>query len=147
MPKVKSTKEKRTKPAADTATDVDPRFALDDRFKLDERFENKGNAEDDGQDDEQPEAGPSTAHSLPPIAGLEDAPKAPLTGSKTKKSKTKTAGVVYVSRVPPGMTPHKVRHLMARWGEVGRVYAQRRDGECWCGRRKLRGTREHALGS
>jgi ESF2/ABP1 family protein len=46
-----------------------------------------------------------------------------------KKKKTLTTGVVYISRLPPGMTPHKVRHLMARWGDVGRVYAQRRDGE------------------
>lgn len=51
------------------------------------------------------------------------------TRSKKKKAK-KTAGIVYISRLPPGMTPHKVRHLMARWGDVGRVYAQRRDGEC-----------------
>ncbi|BEJ12969.1 hypothetical protein CspHIS471_0301430 [Cutaneotrichosporon sp. HIS471] len=44
-----------------------------------------------------------------------------------KKKGKKTAGIVYISRLPPGMTPHKVRHLMAKWGEVGRVYAQRRD--------------------
>lgn len=90
-------------------------------------------------EDEQPEAGPSTvARTLPPIAGLEDEPSKPLTGEKKKKSKARTSGVIYVSRVPPGMTPHKVRHLMARWGEVGKVYAQSRDGECrglsrsWC---------------
>lgn len=45
------------------------------------------------------------------------------------KKKKKTAGIVYISRLPPGMTPHKVRHLMAKWGEVGRVYAQSRDGK------------------
>jgi len=49
-----------------------------------------------------------------------------------KKKKTVTPGVVYISRLPPGMTPHKVRHLMSRWGETGRVYAQRRDGESEC---------------
>ncbi|KLT42319.1 hypothetical protein CC85DRAFT_296546 [Cutaneotrichosporon oleaginosum] len=47
--------------------------------------------------------------------------------SKDKSKKKKTPGIVYISRLPPGMTPHKVRHLMAKWGEVGRVYAQRRD--------------------
>ncbi|WRT66882.1 uncharacterized protein IL334_003845 [Kwoniella shivajii] len=46
---------------------------------------------------------------------------------KKSKSKTLTTGIVYISRLPPGMTPQKVRHLMARWGEVGKVYAQRRD--------------------
>jgi hypothetical protein len=46
-----------------------------------------------------------------------------------KKSKEVVPGIIYISRVPPGMTPQKVRHLMARWGEVGKVYAQKRDGE------------------
>ncbi|RSH95612.1 RNA-binding ATPase activator esf2 [Saitozyma podzolica] len=44
-----------------------------------------------------------------------------------KKSKEVVPGIIYISRVPPGMTPQKVRHLMARWGEVGKVYAQKRD--------------------
>lgn len=34
------------------------------------------------------------------------------------------AGVVYISRIPPGMRPTKVRHLMSHYGEVGRVYLQ-----------------------
>lgn len=50
-------------------------------------------------------------------------------GLQKKKKKTLTPGIVYISRVPPGMTPQKVRHLMARWGEVGKVYAQAKDGQ------------------
>lgn len=34
------------------------------------------------------------------------------------------AGVIYISRIPPGMQPAKVRHLMSSYGEVGRVYLQ-----------------------
>lgn len=34
------------------------------------------------------------------------------------------AGIVYISRIPPGMRPAKVRHLMSAYGEVGRVYLQ-----------------------
>lgn len=34
------------------------------------------------------------------------------------------AGVIYISRIPPGMRPSKVRHLMSSHGEVGRVYLQ-----------------------
>jgi ESF2/ABP1 family protein len=34
------------------------------------------------------------------------------------------AGVIYISRIPPGMSPTKVRHLMSAYGEVGRVYLQ-----------------------
>ena len=34
------------------------------------------------------------------------------------------AGIIYISRIPPGMRPTKVRHLMSAFGEVGRVYLQ-----------------------
>lgn len=33
-------------------------------------------------------------------------------------------GVIYISRIPPGMRPTKVRHLMSGYGEIGRVYLQ-----------------------
>lgn len=52
--------------------------------------------------------------------------------NKKKKRKTASAsvpGIVYISRLPPGMTPQKVKHLMGRWGEVGKIYAQKRDGQ------------------
>jgi ESF2/ABP1 family protein len=48
---------------------------------------------------------------------------------KRKKPEAPSPGIIYISRLPPGMTPQKVRHLMARWGEVGKVYAQPRDGK------------------
>jgi ESF2/ABP1 family protein len=35
------------------------------------------------------------------------------------------AGVIYISRIPPGMQPAKVRHLMGQYGEVERVYLQK----------------------
>jgi ESF2/ABP1 family protein len=34
------------------------------------------------------------------------------------------AGVIYISRIPPGMRPTKVRHLMSSYGDIGRVYLQ-----------------------
>ena len=40
------------------------------------------------------------------------------------------AGVIYISRIPPGMQPAKVRHLMGAYGEIGRVYLQQ-EGECF----------------
>jgi len=76
------------------------------------------------EDDDRPERLPpeaSTSASPPPIS---ERPK-----PKKVKRPAQTAGIIYISRVPPGMTPQKVRHLMARWGDVGKVYAQRRDGE------------------
>lgn len=40
------------------------------------------------------------------------------------RAKQERAGVIYISRIPPGMRPSKVRHLMSQYGEVGRVYLQ-----------------------
>jgi len=37
------------------------------------------------------------------------------------------AGIIYISRIPPGMRPTKVRHLMSAYGEVDRVYLQQED--------------------
>ncbi|TYJ53320.1 hypothetical protein B9479_006035 [Cryptococcus floricola] len=52
----------------------------------------------------------------------------PLTTQpKKKKKKDVTSGIVYISRLPPGMTPQKIRHLMARWGDLGKLYAQPKD--------------------
>lgn len=65
------------------------------------------------------EAGPSNA----------SAPRNVVKTVKKKKKSVPSPGVIYISRIPPGMTPHKIKHLMARWGEVGRVYAQKRDGK------------------
>jgi hypothetical protein len=47
------------------------------------------------------------------------------------------AGVIYISRIPPGMRPTKVRHLMSAYGDVGRVYLQQEGTQC----HSLTGTR------
>jgi len=39
------------------------------------------------------------------------------------------SGVIYISRIPPGMQPAKVRHLLSQYGEVGRVYLQQEGGQ------------------
>ena len=52
-----------------------------------------------------------------------------LSTAKPKKSNKPTPGIIYISRLPPGMTPQKVKHLMSSYGDIGRVYAQRKDGE------------------
>ena len=40
------------------------------------------------------------------------------------KAKQERTGVIYISRIPPGMRPTKVRHIMSTYGEIGRVYLQ-----------------------
>jgi N-acetylmuramoyl-L-alanine amidase CwlA len=74
-------------------------------------------------ENEETEAGPSTSSAAP-------ARKSKSTSStKNKKRKTLVPGIVYISRLPPGMTPQKVKYLMAQWGDVGKIYAQKKDGE------------------
>lgn len=55
-------------------------------------------------------------------------PLTPEDLAKYKAAQEKT-GVVYISRIPPGMRPTKVRHLMSQYGEIGRVYLQQ-EGVC-----------------
>ncbi|KAJ2918266.1 hypothetical protein MD484_g2187, partial [Candolleomyces efflorescens] len=52
------------------------------------------------------------------------------------------AGVVYISRIPPGMRPAKVRHLMSGYGEVGRVYLQQEDAKRAYLRKKYTSTKK-----
>ncbi|OSC98676.1 hypothetical protein PYCCODRAFT_1374689 [Trametes coccinea BRFM310] len=52
------------------------------------------------------------------------------------------AGVIYISRIPPGMRPAKVRHLMSAYGEVGRVYLQQEDPKRAYLRRKYTSTKK-----
>lgn len=47
------------------------------------------------------------------------------------KAAQEKAGVLYISRIPPGMRPTKVRHLMSGYGAVGRVYLQQ-EGAFFC---------------
>lgn len=60
-------------------------------------------------------AGPSNEGKLKPLT-----PEALAAARATQER----AGIVYISRIPPGMRPTKVRHLMSQYGEIGRVYLQ-----------------------
>ena len=48
---------------------------------------------------------------------------------RDKGSSSTVAGIVYLSRVPPFMKPHKVKHLLSRYGSIGRVYLKP-EGQC-----------------
>ncbi|KAG8218306.1 hypothetical protein J3R82DRAFT_3920 [Butyriboletus roseoflavus] len=52
------------------------------------------------------------------------------------------SGVIYISRIPPGMQPAKVRHLLSQYGEVGRVYLQQEDAKTAYLRRKYTTTKK-----
>ncbi|KIM83966.1 hypothetical protein PILCRDRAFT_818997 [Piloderma croceum F 1598] len=58
------------------------------------------------------------------------------------KAAQERAGVIYISRIPPGMRPSKVRHLMSAYGEVGGVYLQQEDAKSAYLRRKYTSTKK-----
>lgn len=68
---------------------------------------------DDGED-VAPEAAPAS----PPLK------KEELAEFSRKQQKR---GIIYVSRIPPGMTPAKVRHIFSQFGDVERMYLQPKD--------------------
>lgn len=37
-------------------------------------------------------------------------------------SKVDMTGIIYLSRIPPGMGPAKVKHILSTYGDVGRIY-------------------------
>ncbi|KIP09219.1 hypothetical protein PHLGIDRAFT_87104 [Phlebiopsis gigantea 11061_1 CR5-6] len=78
------------------------------------------------------------------FSGPSDKVVKPLTPedlAKFKAAQEKT-GVIYISRIPPGMQPAKVRHLMGQYGEVGRVYLQPEDAKRTYLRRKYTTTKK-----
>nr|CAG8451224.1 2162_t:CDS:2 [Entrophospora candida] len=67
-----------------------------------------------------------------------------LTNSKLiefKKIKNKT-GVIYLSRIPPFMKPAKIKHLLSRYGEIGRVYLAPEDAKIHARRKKYGGNKK-----
>ncbi|GAA98176.1 uncharacterized protein L969DRAFT_46974 [Mixia osmundae IAM 14324] len=41
--------------------------------------------------------------------------------------KVDSTGIIYLSRIPPGMGVSKVKHLLSQYGELGRIYLKRDD--------------------
>ena len=66
-------------------------------------------------------------------------PKKPLKGKGSI-----VPGVVYLSRIPPFMRPRTIRHLLSKYGQLGRVFLQP-EGEIR-GEREMRRRRRGAKG-
>ena len=80
--------------------------------------------EDDNEDEHNEELGEGMH--AEGFAGPSEKVVKPLTPEALAafKAAQDRAGVIYISRIPPGMRPTKVRHIMSGYGEVGRVYLQ-----------------------
>jgi len=84
----------------------------------DEQRSGSGDEYDSDSDDDSL-VGPSSGPVVNPLSATELA---------KFQAAQERAGVVYLSRIPPGMRPTKVRHLMSAYGEVGRVFLQQEGG-------------------
>ena len=78
-----------------------------------------------------PAPAPAPAPAAPtPASASEAAAPAPAPAAKALApaalaaftAEERAKGLVYLGRVPPGMQPIKVRHLLSRYGEIGRLY-------------------------
>ena len=93
-----------------------------------ERTDSEGDARSgsDGEEQEDEESGLGKGMLRDGFAGPSEKVVKPLTPEALAafKAAQEKTGVIYISRIPPGMRPTKVRHLMSAYGEVGRVYLQ-----------------------
>ena len=111
---------------------LDPRFMMDDTLLRGPLAESSNSHFDDdesgNEEDNIPgEEEPGITDGMDPegFSGPSMIVK-PLTPEALAafKATQERAGVIYISRIPPGMRPSKVRHIMGAYGEVGRVYLQ-----------------------
>jgi ESF2/ABP1 family protein len=124
-----NTQKKPRKPARDAASDD-----LSDAEPSQWDNEDSESSKQSGSEEEEEDVEEDEIHASPDdlVEGLD--PEG-FVGEKILKPLTpkalaafqaaqNRAGVIYISRIPPGMRPTKVRHLMSAYGDIGRVYLQ-----------------------
>ncbi|KAG0250922.1 RNA-binding ATPase activator esf2 [Mortierella polycephala] len=101
---------------------------LDDRFQLDK------DAGDQGDDTKGLRVrGAKKQKKVKPLT--------PEALEKFQAAREKT-GIVYLSRIPPFMKPIKLRHLLGKFGELGRVYLAPEDAKVAARRKKYGGNKK-----
>jgi ESF2/ABP1 family protein len=80
----------------------------------------------EGEDSEDEDSQDGFLNGMDPEGYANEKTLKPLTPEALAafKAAQDRAGIIYISRIPPGMRPTKVRHLMSAFGAVGRVYLQ-----------------------
>ncbi|KAJ1966057.1 snoRNA-binding rRNA-processing protein utp10, partial [Dipsacomyces acuminosporus] len=88
----------------------------------------------DGDGEEEEEADDSAAITKPRAESTKSGRLLSEKDILAAQQSEKRSGVVYMSRVPPFMKPIKVRHLLEKYAEIGRIYLAQEDDK----RRKKR---------
>jgi ESF2/ABP1 family protein len=100
--------------------------------------EEVGNKHIDKEDEEE-EAEELDAEELDATEPRRKVHKLSLKKTEDFNAKLKKRGVIYIARIPPRMTPTKLKSLLSDFGEVTRVYCAEEDAAVRKRRRKLSG--------
>lgn len=92
----------------------------------DEQEEDVEDEEEDDASDGLPGADEAAHQSDPLNAASSHRTVQPLTPAELEayEKKERRKGLIYISRIPRGMTPSKVRHLLSQFGDVSRLFLQ-----------------------
>ncbi|ORZ26611.1 hypothetical protein BCR41DRAFT_300893 [Lobosporangium transversale] len=105
-----------------TAISSDPRFQLED-----------GKAEHEVKSQTRVRGAKKKSKKVKPLT--------PEALEKFQAARDKT-GIVYLSKIPPFMKPVKLRHLLGKFGELGRVYLAPEDPKIAARRKKYGGNKK-----
>ncbi|RUP47924.1 hypothetical protein BC936DRAFT_145166 [Jimgerdemannia flammicorona] len=138
-------KGKAPKPKS-TPTNTDSRFQLpaDEDDDDNDHHNDDNDHHDDGREgsrhdainDDEPSQLSPVKKSKKPVK-----PLTPAALAEFQKALNRT-GIVYISRVPPYMKPQKMRNMLEKFGEVGRVYLAPEDAKVAARRKKYGGNKK-----
>jgi ESF2/ABP1 family protein len=132
--------ENTQKPARDTTTSDELPEAGPSRIQGDgENGEHSSSGEENGEEDEINASPDDLVEGMNLEGFVGERILKPLTPEALAafQAAQNRAGVIYISRIPPGMRPTKVRHLMSAHGDIGRVYLQQEGMSCSITRTRL----------
>ncbi|KAI8324668.1 hypothetical protein GQ54DRAFT_241642, partial [Martensiomyces pterosporus] len=101
-----------------------------DEEEEDDYFVGDANSSDDGGNGEEASNGEDEENTTSASAKAKTRSEKKLLSERDIKAAQqveKRSGVVYMSRVPPFMKPIKVRHLLEKYAEIGRIYLAQED--------------------
>ena len=118
--------QKPRKPARDTASDESPEAGPSQIQGDSESSEHSGSEEENDEGDRTSSPPDDLPEGMDPEGFVGEKILKPLTPKALAafQAAQNRAGVIYISRIPPGMRPTKIRHLMSAYGDIGRVYLQ-----------------------
>lgn len=148
MPKPTKTKHERREDHEDEESIVDGGHKQQDKGSLghggQEQSDNKDNidhgSDNDGHDaDSKEDDNDKQDEEDKAPQKLRKVHKLSLEKTEDFNKKLRRRGVIYVARVPPRMTPTKLKSLLSQFGEVTRVYLVEEDKSVQKRRRKMTG--------